>query len=385
MRSEASFGPSFDADRAFSGLWDAVPDPRNPGRAAGQEPLEQTDAAFHALFDNPVVGVAITSPGKRWLEVNDRWCEMIGYSREELALIDWADLTHPDDIASDVAQFKRLVSGEIRDYTLQKRFVRKDREILYTEIYVSAVRGADGAFKYELALAIDVAQRKQAEQSLAEMRRKLIEAQEQDRVRIGRQLHDDIGQRLALLALDIDLLRENPSRIPRELRRLRSQIDEILQDIQFLSHDLHAAKLEYLGAVEGMKSWCKDFATRYKLSLDFSSDVPTPLPGAVGIGLFRVVQEALQNVVKHSGTDRAEVSLKECSNEVRLVIRDSGRGFDTREVRDGLGLVSIRERIRLLDGTVTIESLPMRGTSILVRVPLQRNYAGKTVAGHINT
>ena len=201
----------------------------------------------------------------------------------------------------------------------------------------------------------------------------------------GRELHDDIGQRLALVALDIDLLRESPSRIPTELRRLRSQIDEILLDIQFLSHDLHAAKLEYLGAVDGMKSWCKDFGTRYELLVDFSSDVRTPLPGAVGIGLFRVVQEALQNVVKHSGADRAEVSLKECANEVRLQIGDSGRGFDTRDVRDGLGLMSIRERIRLLDGTVAIESRPMCGTTILVRVPMQRNYSGKSVAGHINT
>ena len=384
MRSEASFGPTFHADRAFSGLWDTMPDlTPNSEREDGREPLEETDEAFRALFDNRIVGVAITSPGKRWLRVNDRWCEMIGYSREELALLDWSDLTHPDDIAADVAQFKRLVSGETRDYTLKKRFIRKDGEIVYTEIYVSAVWGADSAFKYELAMAIDITQRNQAEQSLTDIREKLIEAQEQERVRIGRELHDDIGQRLALVALDVDLIRENPSTIPRELRRLRSQINEILMDIQCLSNDLHAANLEYLGALEGIKSWCKEFGARYNLQVGFSSDVRTLLPGAVGIGLFRVVQEALQNVVKHSGADRAEVSFQEWAGEVFLLIRDSGRGFSTREVRDGFGIMSIRERIRLLDGTVTIESVRMRGTSVVVRVPLHRNYLGKSVAGPI--
>jgi len=383
MASDANLGQIFQADRALSRLWDTVPTlPIQSERATRRKTPNETNTLFDALVDNKIVAVAITSLDKRWLKVNDKWCEMIGYSREELASVDWAELTHPDDLASNIAQFNRVLSGEIQGYTLAKRFLRKNGEILCAEISVTAVRGADGAIKYFVGLGIDATERKQAEQSLADMTRKLIEAQEQERARIGRQLHDDIGQRLALLALDIDLLaEENPSRRLRGLRDLRTQIDEISRDVQTLSHDLHAAKLEYLGALAGIKSWCMDFGQRYKIHIGFTGDVRSPLPGGVGICLFRVVQEALQNVVKHSGANRAEVSFRECDNEVHLVIRDPGRGFDRREVSGGLGLISMRERIRTVDGTLTIESGRMRGTSILVRVPMPRTRKLRIVAG----
>jgi PAS domain S-box-containing protein len=383
MASEAGFGKIIQTRRASSGLWEVVPNLRPDPRKPEKKTRGDSDAAFSALFENRIAGVMMTSLDKRWLRVNDRWCEMTGYSREELLSLDWAQMTHPEDLDADVAQFQRLVSGEIRDYTLQKRFVRKNGDILYAEISAASVRGADGKLKHFVAMAVDTTERNHAEQSLVSMTRKLIEAQEQERARIGRELHDDIGQRLALLALDIDMLRDqNQFTRPRSLGDLRTQVDEITRDIQSLSHDLHAAKLEYLGAVPGIRSWCMDFGARYKIQIVFSSDVRTSLPGAVGICLFRVVQEALQNVVKHSGTNRAEVSFAERGHDVHLVINDMGRGFDTRDVRDGLGLISMRERIRLMGGTLIIESRVMRGTSILVRVPLQRIRKPRGVTGH---
>jgi signal transduction histidine kinase len=140
-----------------------------------------------------------------------------------------------------------------------------------------------------------------AEQALSDMTRKLIESQEQERARIGRELHDDINQRLAMLSVEAEQLRVNPSEIETRVREFRKQIGEISNDVQGLSHDLHSSKLEYLGAVAGMKSWCKEFAERQKLELDFRSYVSSPLPCELGISLFRVLQEALQNAVKHSG------------------------------------------------------------------------------------
>lgn len=382
MPGETGFGKVIQTRRASSGMWEVVssvcPDPR---KTAGRAPSE-SDARFRGLFENGIAGVVTSSLDKRFLKVNDRWCEMIGYSREELQSCDWAQLTHPEDLDSDLAQFERVISGETHDYTLEKRFLRKNGDILYTEVNIAGVRGGEGKLKYFIALAVDVTERSLAEQSLANMTRKLIEAHEQERARIGRELHDDIGQRLALLALDIDLFRgKKPSSTPASLRDIRTQVDEITRDIQSLSHDLHAAKLEYLGAIPGIRSWCIDFGARYKIQIVFSSDVRTSLPGGVAVCLFRVVQEAIQNVVKHSGTNRAEVSFAERGNEVHLVINDAGRGFDTREVKGGLGLISMRERIRLLGGTLTIDSGLMRGTSILVRVPLQRHRKPKGVTG----
>jgi len=218
---------------------------------------------------------------------------------------------------------------------------------------------------------MDVTKRKQAEQALADMTRKLIEAQEQERARIGRELHDDINQRLAMLSVEIEQLREKPSDMNGLVHEFRRQIGELSSDVQALSHDLNSSKLEYLGAVAGIRSWCREFAERNKLEIDFGADVSSPLPRDLGISFFRVLQEALQNALKHSGVKRFEVHLREGTGEIRLEVRDSGKGFDVQTALqgNGLGLTSMRERIRLVNGTITIESKPMSGTIILVRVP----------------
>jgi two-component system sensor histidine kinase UhpB len=364
-----AFARGFRVPRAFSRSGNSGNDSKKGSR---RERLDEIDAGYRALIDNQIVGIAIIAPDKRYVKVNDRWCEMIGYTREELASVDWAKLTHPEDLAADEAQAKRVISGEIENYTLEKRYLRKNGEVLHAEISVVGVRGRDGALKYFVGIALERNQQKAAEQSLVDLTPRLIEAHEQERSRIGRQLHDDIGQRLALIALDMDLLREdNPAVRLQGLRNLRAQLNELSRDVQLLSHDLHASNLEYLGAVAGIKSWCKEFGARYKIQIDFVDDVRTPLPRVVGIALFRVIQEALQNVAKHSGTDRVEVNFRERENEIYVVIRDAGRGFDMREVSGGLGLTGMRERIRIINGTLTIESGLMRGTTIMVRVPLQ--------------
>jgi signal transduction histidine kinase len=132
--------------------------------------------------------------------------------------------------------------------------------------------------------------------------------------------------------------------------------------------------MEYLGAVAGMKSWCKEFAVRHNFEIDFESDVPGPLPRELGVSLFRVLQEALQNVVKHSGVKQVDVDLRKISDEIHLDIKDSGKGFEVDAALQGkgLGLISMRERVRLVKGTITIDSKPMGGTRINIRVPLDK-------------
>jgi signal transduction histidine kinase len=133
--------------------------------------------------------------------------------------------------------------------------------------------------------------------------------------------------------------------------------------------------MDYLGVVAGMKSWCKEFAGRHHLKIDFTSDVPTALPRELGVSLFRVLQEGLQNVVKHSGVQRVNVDLRESAGEIHLDIRDSGSGFDVDAALQGkgLGLTSMRERVRLVNGTIAIDSKPMGGTRINIRVPLDKD------------
>jgi signal transduction histidine kinase len=224
-----------------------------------------------------------------------------------------------------------------------------------------------------LILAEDITRRKQIEEMLSGMTRKLIEAQEQERTRIGRELHDDINQRLALLAVELEHLQDNPAEVQTRLPELRKQTTQLSTDVQALSHELHSSKLEYLGVVSGIRSWCKEFGDRQNMVIDFKSDVSSLVPFDVGICLFRVLQEALHNALKHSGEKRVEVQLAEHSNEFHLIVRDSGRGFDMEAALrgKGLGLTSMRERVRLVNGTIAIDSEPMGGTTIQVRVPLE--------------
>ena len=186
-----------------------------------------------------------------------------------------------------------------------------------------------------------------------------------------------------MLSLELEQLQENPSEIQPRVKELRRQIAELANDVQALSHELHSSKLEYLGVVAGIRSWCKESGERQKMGIEFRSDVSSTLPFDIGFCLFRVLQEAVHNAVKHSGVKRMDVGLREESGEIHLIIRDSGHGFDVETAKQGrgLGLTSMSERVRLVNGTIAIKSKPMGGTTIHVRVPLASEHETDRAAG----
>ena len=234
---------------------------------------------------------------------------------------------------------------------------------------------------------VDITERKLAEAALANVSRKLIEAQEQERIRIGRELHDDIGQRLALLALQLQQLQEDTLVLPEVRSRmgeLQNQISEIATDIQSLSHELHSGKLQYLGLAAAMRGFCQESADQQKVEIAFNAhDVPSPLSPEISLCLFRVLQEALHNSAKHSGVKQFEVRLWGTPDEIHLTVKDSGAGFDHEAAKEsrGLGLISMEERVKLLKGTLSIDSQPKRGTTIEARVPLSSASDSMRAAG----
>jgi signal transduction histidine kinase len=173
-----------------------------------------------------------------------------------------------------------------------------------------------------------------------------------------------------------------PPKFRDHVQELQQMTADISSRVHALSHELHPSTLDSLGLAKGVRSWCKEFGERQGMEIDFSSDVRSPLPSEIGLSLFRVLQEALQNAAKHSGVRQVEVKLAEQSNEVHLAVIDSGRGFDIEAAKQGrgLGLTSMQERIRLVNGTITIESKPMGGTTIYVRVPLESRQAHQGAA-----
>ena len=212
---------------------------------------------------------------------------------------------------------------------------------------------------------------------------RLIRAQEEERSRLARELHDDFSQRLIVLAIDLErtaaLISDSPVEATRRIHELRSRVSEIGVDLHSLSHRLHSSSLEILGLVLGVSSFCEEFAERQHIQIDFSHmDVPRNIPPEVELCIFRIVQEGLRNVKRHSAATRAEVRLEATANGLHLSIADEGVGFDMtkRSTRIGLGIRSMQERLRLIGGRVEIRSRPGHGTKVEVWVPLNPAIAG---------
>lgn len=230
-----------------------------------------------------------------------------------------------------------------------------------------------------------------AQLALKNLSGRLIEEQEKERSRIGRELHDDISQKLAILAIDLDktlqAAEDTPVKVERRraerrssesarLTRLKQALQrclEIADAVQELSHELHSSSLDYLGVVSAVRQFCKEFSKQHRVTVDFTSaDIPNSLSRNVSLCLFRIVQEALRNAVKHSQVVRMEVCLRGAPDEIALEVRDAGVGFDPDNVtaHGGLGLISMRERANFVGGMFSIESKPNAGTKIKVKIPL---------------
>lgn len=206
---------------------------------------------------------------------------------------------------------------------------------------------------------------------------RLLSVQEQERRRVARELHDDICQQLALLATEV-YQAEHASNcslvdMKRNLQGISTHCSQIAADVQSISHQLHSSNLEYLGIGAAVRGFCTEFSKMHDLLIDFTQrNLPKNLSEESALCLFRVVQEALNNARKHSGTTRLTVELWGEKDQVRLMVRDFGRGFDEEQVRmnSGLGVVSMRERLRLVGGSLSIQSRIGAGTSVLGIVPL---------------
>jgi len=280
-------------------------------------------------------------------------------------------MIHPEDRQQLQAALADL-TVEHPTFRITYRIIRPDGVVIWVERNSRGYFDSQGKLKRVVGMVVDVTERKRAKEALAEMTRRLIAAQEQERARIARELHDDVNQRIAMLSVELEQLQQSPTEIQSRVQELRKELRQISDDVQAISHDLHSSKLEYLGVIAGMKGWCREVADRRKIEIAFRSEFPGNLSLDVGLPLFRVLQEAVNNSIKHSGIKQIEVQLWEHSGEIHLMVCDTGRGFDVETAMQGkgLGLTSMKERVRLVNGTIAIESRPTGGTNIHVRIPL---------------
>jgi len=353
-------------------------------RKRAEGALRKSEEKFRRVVEHIGDALFVDNVEGQVVFANERFLNLFGFSREELPDIRLEDYVAPEYRATLRDRHDRRVRGEAVPTHFEYEGFRRDGKRMWLEVDVVPVTDENGNLIGTQSALREITERKRAEEALLEVNRRLIEAQEQERARIGRELHDDINQRLAMLAIELERLQDSPSEVRSGLQELRKQTTELSSDVQALSHELHSSKLDYLGAVGGIKSWCNEFGERQGIQIEVKTpESKISLRPEVGLCLFRVLQEASHNAAKHSGVKRIEVQLREDSGEIHLIIRDSGKGFDldTAMQGRGLGLTSMEERVRLVNGMIEIQSKPMGGTTVHVRVPLGSEHSSQRAAG----
>lgn len=347
-------------------------------RRAEQE-LKEHAMYMDALISNTPLGIVIKDEQQHVRFCNAAFEQMFQYKQSEIQGKNLDDLIAPHAREEAALLSEDVQKGGVVHTTARRS--RKDGTLLDVELYGVKVVSGD-SFVGAFAIYQDITERKRSEEKLIALRNRLTRAQEEERARIARDLHDDAGQRLALLSIDLEQLKQASvklkSSLTQQLESLVKAASEITSDIHNVSRRLHPSQVELLGLPAALTNFCRDFGARNGMDIEFVVSAPHQKPSQdAALCLFRVAQEAIRNVQKHSGTRRALVQLDEVSGSLRLRISDEGAGFDpeSEEYSEGLGLLSMQERLHSLGGELFIHSRPGGGTCIEACIPLSPTVA----------
>lgn len=337
----------------------------------------ESEDRFRLVANAAPVMIWMSGPDKLCNYFNQRWLEFTGRSFEQEFGNGWAQGVHSEDLHRCWDTYTESFDKR-KPFEMQYRLRRHDREYRWVLDHGVPRFNSDGSFAGYIGTCVDITERKLAQEALADIGRRLIEAQEEERAWIARELHDDINQRIALIAVELEQwdqhLYDSEANGGREhIRQVRERLFDLGKDVQSLSHHLHSSKLELLGLVAAAGSFCKEFSKNHKVEIDFShKDVPRNLRKEISLCLFRVLQEALQNALKHSRVRHFIVNMHGRTGEIQMEVSDRGVGFVQHDTinHQGLGLISMRERLQMVKGELSVKSEPGGGTTIQALVPL---------------
>ena len=371
----ASFYPLKDGQGAVYAVSTVVQDVTALKEA--EERLGESEERFRLLLETAPDAIVLVRDDGTIALVNGQTEQQFGYPRDELIGQPISVLV-PDRIRG---LHKALRDGyraapdqRFMGWGLQLFGRRKDGSEFPVEINLRPIETEGGVLV--TSIIRDISERVQTENVLRDLSGRLINAQEDERSRIARELHDDLSQRLALLAVELEQIgRELPegcTGLGERVKDLLRHTGELSSDVHRLSYQLHPSKLDHLGLVAALKTYCEELSSRQgiKIELDHKA-IPRSLRPDIALCLYRIAQEALRNVVRHSGAKAARVVLSRHEDRIHLTVSDRGTGFDPESIaQTGLGLISMRERLRLVGGEVSIASQPSQGTRVEARVPL---------------
>ena len=312
-------------------------------------------------------------PSSTYTYVGSEAVNMLGYPIADWYHSDfWPKHIHPDDRERAMAKCMEYANAW-DNFELDYRMIASDGRVVWLHNLVSVIR-ENNQPKTICGFSIDITESKQTEATLTDMSGRLINAQEDERRRVARELHDDLNQRMALLSIELEQLGQlkGPVDLRSRLDNLKNYAQEISADIHRISYKLHPSKLDHLGLAAAVKSLCQELSTKGGIKIEFQQNgFPTNLPPDVTLCAFRIAQEALGNCLKHSGANTARVRLESTAKDVFMSVSDDGCGFDSKSkaMTSGLGFTSMRERLRIVGGEIRIDSQAMRGTRIEVAIP----------------
>lgn len=311
--------------------------------------------------------------------VDDRLRDLCGVppDQQDLRVLDfWVEHLHPDDRPWVIQLRRELHAGERDRFSCEYRYLHPMRgEMWIQHLAGAAAHDTRGSAVRTYGVIRDVTERKRAEEELRDLSRRLIGAHEEERALLARELHDDVSQRLAVLAIEAGRaeLAAPDGQQAEAMQAIREELVRLSDDVHSLAYQLHPSILEELGLVEALRAEGERCA-RHGLHVWAHLDqLPDVVPENVALCLFRVAQEALSNVVRHAAANFATLRLRQADGGLSLAVSDDGVGFDRETLEKGmrLGLLSMRERVRLVNGTLDVESAPGHGTAILAWVPAE--------------
>lgn len=345
---------------------------------------------FRAIFEQAAVGVAqIETATGRFVHVNQRYCDLVGLPKEDLTATTFMAITHPDDLQADLDSMERLKAGQIRAFSMEKRYCRKDGTVVWVNLTVSPMWKIGESPTFHIAVVQDITERKQSEAALREsycrlqtLGREVQMARERERRHLSRELHDEFGQLLSALKFDLNRMagglarRRQSALLSRQLARASRTVDRLFESLRQLISGLRPALLEEFGLVPALEALVNESKERVGLhgQVIVEGDFPSRLLGPEIEGaLHRIAQELLTNVVRHAKATQVTVVLRHESGRVVLAVRDDGRGVpkQARGRIDRYGLLGVHERAELLGGKVEILSDERRGTSVAVAIPVE--------------
>ncbi len=395
------------------------------GKRRAGEPQQLSRTFIASLFEHlPSMVFVKDATDLRFIHFNQAGEKLIGYSRFELLGKNDYDFFPKEEADFFTAKDREVLSrGQLLDIPEEPIKTRQgDLRILHTKKI--PIFDPDGRPQYLLGISEDITEQKEAEQLLAninaeleqrvfkrtaelgeanaalqkeiaerqrvmerlqDLSTRLIRAQEEERSRIAREVHDDFSQQLAIIGIQLERLRQQDPGLNEQHKAhcddLWQKIRQLSSDMHSLSHRLHPSKLDHLGLMLAMRSLCAEISKHCEVDVECAGhDIPTSLPLPVALCLYRVAQEALHNIVKHSGARQGKVDISASQDLITMHVSDSGKGFDPDGPagRKGLGLISVQERVRGIGGQVLIQSAPSQGTCIQIRVPLPGLVATQT-------